>query len=119
MLIKTEKSCPFLVRNLYSNQLYVSEGCAVGTKGIHRMMEQPLSPGHSSPPSCKKAHSSQEYIDLLDQRRKSSDLRWAVREWKSVGNYKYGTPMTREEVFDRVMQSDRVKHTINQVRKRA
>ncbi|XP_071550065.1 LOW QUALITY PROTEIN: dihydroxyacetone phosphate acyltransferase [Panulirus ornatus] len=79
------------------------------------MMDQPVSSANLSLPSCKRAQSSQKYIDLLTQRRKSSDLRWAVREWESVGNYKYGTIMTREEVFARVMQSDRVKHTINQL----
>ncbi|XP_045590154.2 dihydroxyacetone phosphate acyltransferase [Procambarus clarkii] len=78
-------------------------------------MEHPMSPASPGLPSQKRSQSRQEYIDLLAQRRQSSDLRWAAREWYSRGNYKYGNEMKREEVFKRVMQSDRVKHTIKQL----
>ncbi|KAG7174565.1 dihydroxyacetone phosphate acyltransferase-like [Homarus americanus] len=78
-------------------------------------MEQPMNPTSSSLPLRKRAQSRHEYIDLLAHRRQSSDLRWAAREWHSRGNYRYGNQLTREEVFDRVMQSDRVKHTISQL----
>lgn len=66
------------------------------------------SPGSHVKPTC-------QYVDLLAERRQSSDLRWAIREWKSVGDYKYGNQLKRKEIFHRVLHSDRVQHTISQV----
>ncbi|KAK3876086.1 hypothetical protein Pcinc_019098 [Petrolisthes cinctipes] len=71
----------------------------------HTALSEPSGQGK---PTC-------QYIDLLAERRQSSDLRWAIREWKSVGDYKYGNHLTRKEIFDHVLQSDRVQHTISQL----
>nr|XP_053651326.1 dihydroxyacetone phosphate acyltransferase-like [Cherax quadricarinatus] len=76
-------------------------------------MEQTMRPAIPGSPPQKRGQPQQEYIDLLAERRQSSDLRWAAREWYSKGNYKYGLQMEREEVLSKVMQSDRVKHTIS------
>lgn len=65
------------------------------------------------PPPCpRKVRVAEGYSDLLAERRETSDLRWAIREWRSRGNYRYGQQMTRKEIFDHVVGSDRVKHTI-------
>lgn len=66
----------------------------------------------ASPPSPRRAKVTEGYVDLLAERRESSDLRWAIREWQSRGDYRYGSHMTRKEIFDHVMHSDRVGHTI-------
>lgn len=68
-----------------------------------------------SPPCPRKVRVTEGYVDLLAERRETSDLRWAIREWKSRGDYRYGQQMTRKEIFDHVIQSDRVKHTIAKV----
>ncbi|KAG0710136.1 Dihydroxyacetone phosphate acyltransferase [Chionoecetes opilio] len=67
------------------------------------------------PPSLRKVRLTEGYVDLLAERRDTSDLRWAIREWESRGNYRYGSHMTRKEMFDHVVQSDRVRHTITKL----
>ncbi|XP_064106624.1 dihydroxyacetone phosphate acyltransferase-like isoform X1 [Macrobrachium nipponense] len=58
---------------------------------------------------------SVHYMDMLADRRETSDLRWALRNWESKGNYKFAIKMTRTDIFDKVMQSERVKHTIEKM----
>lgn len=67
------------------------------------------------PPSPRKVKVTGGYVDLLAERRDTSDLRWAIREWQSRGDYRYGSHMTRKDIFDHVLQSDRVGHTIAKV----
>lgn len=69
----------------------------------------------ASPPSPRRAKVTEGYVDLLAERRETSDLRWAIREWQSRGDYRYGCHMSRKEIFDHVIQSDRVRHTIARV----
>ncbi|KAK7076899.1 hypothetical protein SK128_025627, partial [Halocaridina rubra] len=69
----------------------------------------------ASIPDMKIQSTSLKYVDLLAERRENSDLRWALREWESKGDYKYGVKMKREEIFNRVLHSDRVKHAIDQI----
>lgn len=79
-------------------------------------MEQPIV-SQSSPAACGgKSKPKTQYIDLLEERRASSDLRWAAREWSSRGDYRYRLHLSRNDIFNRVMGSERVKHTISQVR---
>lgn len=68
--------------------------------------------------SCRQSDFSSiesEYIDLLAERRESSDLRFALQEWEPLSSYKYGTPLERKEIFETVLQSDRVKYVITQL----
>ncbi|XP_068233240.1 dihydroxyacetone phosphate acyltransferase-like isoform X2 [Palaemon carinicauda] len=58
---------------------------------------------------------SLQYTDILADRRETSDLRWALRDWESKGNYKFAMKMSRTEIFDKVMQSERVKYTIKKM----
>lgn len=67
------------------------------------------------PPAPSKAKMMEGYVDLLAERRDTSDLRWAIREWQSRGDYRYGCNMTRKEIFDHVIHSDRVRHTISKL----
>ena len=67
------------------------------------------------PPTLQKVKVTEGYVDLLAERRDTSDLRWAIREWESRGDYRYGCSMSRKEIFDHVVKSDRVRHTINKV----
>lgn len=79
-------------------------------------MEQPIL-SQTSPVACGgKARPKTQYIDLLEERRASSDLRWAAREWSSRGDYRYRLHLNRDDIFKRVMGSERVKHAISQVR---
>ncbi|XP_027229277.2 dihydroxyacetone phosphate acyltransferase isoform X1 [Penaeus vannamei] len=80
-------------------------------------MEQPIV-SQSSPAACGgKSKPKTQYIDLLEERRASSDLRWAAREWSSRGDYRYRLHLSRNDIFNRVMGSERVKHTISQLAK--
>ncbi|KAB7500492.1 Dihydroxyacetone phosphate acyltransferase [Armadillidium nasatum] len=47
-----------------------------------------------------------EYEDILADRRKGSDLRWAAREWEEVVTYKFRK---------KILRSDRVNHSINKL----
>ena len=55
------------------------------------------------------------YEDILDERRRNGDLRWLLKT-RDVPTYKYNHPRTPQQIREHVIQSDRVKYTVEQVR---
>ncbi|XP_076045200.1 dihydroxyacetone phosphate acyltransferase isoform X2 [Oratosquilla oratoria] len=58
-----------------------------------------------------------KYVDLLADRRGTSDVRWAVREWHPCVTYKHGKDLTREDVFKQVLSSERIQRNLLQLTK--
>lgn len=54
------------------------------------------------------------FEDILEDRRHSSDAKWAWHT-RDVPLYKYTKPRSPEEIKKHVMQSDRVKYAMEQV----
>ncbi|KAL7639765.1 UNVERIFIED_CONTAM: hypothetical protein RMT77_009175 [Armadillidium vulgare] len=56
-----------------------------------------------------------EYEDILADRRKGSDLRWAAREWEEVVTYKFRKKVHSKNFINQILRSDRVNHSINKL----
>lgn len=54
--------------------------------------------------------------DILDPRRKGSDIRFALQTLRGVPEYKYINRQTPKEVKEQVLKSQRLRHVIEQVR---
>ena len=55
------------------------------------------------------------YTDILDERRRTSDLTFMSRARVEVPEYKYRVPRSPEEIKRHVLTSDRVKYTVERV----
>jgi len=55
------------------------------------------------------------YTDILDERRHSSDLAFITRTRVDVPEYKYHVQRTASDIKTHVMNSDRVKYTVERV----
>ena len=54
------------------------------------------------------------FEDILEDRRHTSDIKWAMRT-RDVTRYKYNKPRKPAEIKDHVLKSDRVKYAAEQV----
>ncbi|XP_041353504.1 dihydroxyacetone phosphate acyltransferase-like isoform X2 [Gigantopelta aegis] len=66
-------------------------------------------------PKFVSAKQKDIFTDCLDDRRHSSDLKWSFRPIDTATSFKQVTPRTPEEIKQHVMNSDRVKYTVEQV----
>ena len=57
------------------------------------------------------------FEDILEDRRHTSDIKWAMRT-RDVTRYKYNKPRKPAEIKDHVLKSDRVKYAAEQVTSR-
>ncbi len=56
------------------------------------------------------------FVDILDERRHASDFKYCVRTRTDIPAYKYCKTRTPQQVKEHVINSDRVKYRIEQVR---
>lgn len=56
------------------------------------------------------------FHDILDERRRTSDFTFMSRTRIDVPQYKHRIPRTPEEIKEHVLNSDRVKYTVERVR---
>ena len=54
------------------------------------------------------------FEDILEDRRHTSDIKWAMRT-RDVTRYKYNKPRTPAEINAYVLKSDRVKYAAEKV----
>jgi glyceronephosphate O-acyltransferase len=55
------------------------------------------------------------FHDILDERRRTSDMSFMTRTRSDVPQYKHCIPRTPEEIKKHVLDSDRVKYTVERV----
>ena len=55
------------------------------------------------------------YEDVLEERRHTSDLKYAMKSRPDVPRYKYCKPRTPAEIKTQVLNSDRLRYTIEKV----
>ena len=55
------------------------------------------------------------FHDILDERRRTSDVSFMTRTRTDVPQYKHCNPRTPEEIKKHVLNSDRVKYTVERV----
>ena len=65
-------------------------------------------------PRLVSARQKDFYVDILDDRRNTSDIAWSLRT-RDVPAYKYNKPRSPNELKTHVLQSDRVKYAIDKV----
>ena len=56
------------------------------------------------------------YSDILEPRRGTSDLKYVIKPRVDVPKYKYNHPRSASELKQHVLESDRVKYAVEQVR---
>ena len=56
------------------------------------------------------------YEDILDDRRDKSDLGYAMKTRTNIPKYKYTHPRSASKLKDDVLNSDRVRYTIEKVK---
>ena len=71
----------------------------------------------SDDPRLVSARQKDFFVDILDERRHTNDLTWALHQ-REVPTYKYNKPRTPSELKEHVLKSDRVKYAVEKVMKR-
>lgn len=61
------------------------------------------------------AHYKDGYEDILQERREKSDLKYSLRARPDVPKYKYRNARSPEDLKNHVINSDRVKYTVEKV----
>lgn len=65
-------------------------------------------------PRLVSARQKDFFVDILDERRNTSDVSWALRQ-REVPAYKYNEPRSPAEVKQDVLNSDRVKFAVEKI----
>ena len=65
-------------------------------------------------PRLVSAKQKDFFEDILEDRRHTSDVKWAMRT-RDEPQYKYNKPRTPPQIKDQVLKSDRVKYAAEKV----
>lgn len=65
-------------------------------------------------PRLVSARQKDFFVDILDERRHTSDLSWSFRQ-REVPQYKYNEPRSPAQIKQDVLNSDRVKYAVEKV----